>query len=194
MRLIEYTPLFPPLKHAGFVISCFNGSYSVTSGRNVQPRILVIIPNVACTSDRTDDCFDVFVPSPGFFSLNTRRSFAFCLRPKVAVVVFAIPTGIFGNGFEEMIMHRKQQKEQQLLEDIIVQESGDVATADESGAGFAFLDTNRSAGKVYSTLLVVVVLVDMMAFFTSTLNYLQVRYNRCTRLACKVRRGGIGDE
>lgn len=33
--------------------------------------------------------------------------------PQVAVAVFAIPTGIFGAGFEDMIQHRKQGKQQQ---------------------------------------------------------------------------------
>lgn len=110
---------------------------------------------------------------------NTFRSLLSCrFGQKVAVVVFAIPTGIFGNGFEEMIMHRKKQKEQ--LAELAEQQEGGVQTgyAVDSGSerpGFAFLDTTCTTGKVYSGVLAVVILLNVATYFASTLSYLQVR-------------------
>lgn len=110
---------------------------------------------------------------------------------KVAVVVFAIPTGIFGSGFEEMITARKQQKveqEQQQLE--LEQQQGGNVQQNGTSAGvsaaygggsqaerpwFSFLDMQCAAGKVYRNVLVTVVVLDVCTFFATTLGYLQVR-------------------
>lgn len=108
---------------------------------------------------------------------------------QVAVAVFAIPTGIFGAGFEAMIEHRKQHdKEEQasLQEDAAVAEGESSAwgTADASteliGAGggqrpsFSFLDTGTNGGRRYRNVLLTVVVLNIIALFSSTLDYFQV--------------------
>lgn len=61
---------------------------------------------------------------------------------QVAVAVFAIPTGIFGAGFEDMIQHRKQGKQQQ--------EDEQAAAGDGSGSSaggyFTLSPTTAPAG------------------------------------------------
>ncbi|CAM9338942.1 unnamed protein product [Ectocarpus sp. 6 AP-2014] len=53
----------------------------------------------------------------------------------VAVAVFAIPTGIFGAGFEDMIQHRKQGKQQQEDEQAAAYAGGAVNDAAGDGSG-----------------------------------------------------------
>lgn len=107
--------------------------------------------------------------------------------------MFAIPTGIFGAGFEDMIQHRKK-KEGQTASDQGDSDDDDGAmgylpsalSAAFGGRGggddepwFSFLDTRTTRGRAYRSLLLAVVVVDVLAFFASTLDSLQVRW--CSR-------------
>lgn len=95
--------------------------------------------------------------------------------------MFAIPTGIFGSGFEDMIKQRKERKqaEQEAIagteqEDFYETEARRVFSGDHQHAAFSFLDGRTVHGKMYSGLLAVLVTLDVIAFFLSTLAYLQV--------------------
>ncbi|CAM9142714.1 unnamed protein product [Ascophyllum nodosum] len=111
----------------------------------------------------------------------------------VAVAVFAIPTGIFGAGFEDMIRLRKQKaledSEAAGMEDVF-EDEGKVAWGDDTPESatsrpnattgedddqplYSFLDTRTMTGRVYSRVLVAVVMLDVVAFFLSTLDYLE---------------------
>lgn len=98
--------------------------------------------------------------------------------------MFAIPTGIFGSGFEDMIRQRKERKqaEQEAAaaisgveqEDFYEAEARRVFSGDHQNAAFSFLDGRTGHGKVYSGVLAFLVILDVVAFFLSTLDYLQV--------------------
>lgn len=107
--------------------------------------------------------------------------------------MFAIPTGIFGAGFEDMIQHRKKGKEAQAASDQADSDDDNGAMgylpsalsgAFGGGGGrddepwFSFLDLRTKRGIAYRSLLLAVVVVDVLAFFASTLDSLQVRWYR----------------
>lgn len=102
--------------------------------------------------------------------------------------MFAIPTGIFGAGFEAMIQSRKQGKVEQAAQE---EEDSPDAEAEDSAWGtsnteeliragggqrpeFSFLDTTTARGKMYRNVLLAVVILNIAALFTSTLDYIQV--------------------
>lgn len=110
------------------------------------------------------------------------------------MAVFAIPTGIFGAGFEDMIQHRKNKKEGQTDSDHAESDDDDSAMGylpssvaslagfrgggggGDEGPWFSCLDTRTEKGRAYRSLLLVVVVVDVLAFFASTLDSLQVSW------------------
>lgn len=118
----------------------------------------------------------------------------------MAVAVFAIPTGIFGAGFENMIQARKRSKEEEASLALDGEDNGDgeslplndFRAAAENGSnsdimsgldygrerppGLSFLNTKTREGQVYRYFLLAVVVMDVMAFFASTLGYLQVMH------------------
>ena len=119
--------------------------------------------------------------------------------------MFAIPTGIFGAGFEDMIRLRKQKaledSEAAGMEDVF-EDEGKVAWGDDTPESatsrpnattgedddqplYSFLDTRTMTGRVYSRVLVAVVMLDVVAFFLSTLDYLEVWYNISSNLVLK---------
>lgn len=113
-------------------------------------------------------------------------------RAQVAVAVFAIPTGIFGAGFEDMIQARKLGKEEQAALDGAADGSdlsvpgpvwsgADASSSSSSEDGhdeeppfFSFLDTACDTGTRYRSFILTIVVLDVLAFFSSTLGYMQV--------------------
>lgn len=111
---------------------------------------------------------------------------------KIGVAVFAIPTGIFGAGFEDMMQSRKAEQEDEADdvpqdggvitvagEQIVVApswtEGGEESAQKDKRPKFSFLDTSTPNGKLYRNFLLFVVITDVITFFSSTLPNLQVR-------------------
>lgn len=122
----------------------------------------------------------------------------------MAVVVFAIPTGILGSGFQDMIMRRKEAKRELaaqqsegedgleespafLAEELAAWSSARSSTGSDR-PWFGFLDVTTEQGKVYRLVVVAVVVVDVCTFFTSTLSYLQVKIKLCCEPVAEIQK------